>query len=285
MSSEIEKFLQDLNAELDVVKQSEKEIKYFLKIRSFPTSQILKAYQWGESTQHTDDFYDTTQMDKLRQTPKHFYRRRGEIVLQISEDVKRNSHCYSEEYLTPAQFEQLRLSLYLSYTFSRQYGEISKDKKYEVYIDTIASPFYYRLVTWKIELVSDDIRTVRETVSALRIPEFHPLPVYTKFMYKLQCSELFPVYEELFESSLHYVETEMKIKLSSEAAQATVDSQHYLWSFGQLVHFQVLYDDLHDTNEVYRGINKIKNQVYQNIENNIFGLHIVNEEKEEMVFC
>jgi hypothetical protein len=217
-------------------------------------------------------------MTNLQQSPRKLFRSRENRVVQASEDVQNNSHFYSEVLLDEEEFYQLGLKCYLSYSFSKQNGKLPKDKNYEVFLDTLDSPVSYQLITWKIPIPSVDIETVLKVVNDLGIPR-SPLPIYTKFMYCLQCSELYPLYYELFDTSLHYIEAQMKIKLSSRTVQATPDGQLYLRYFGQIVHFQVLLDYKRTPEQAWESIKAMKLQVEENIARNNYGLRVVEDEE------
>lgn len=103
-------------------------------------------------------------------------------------------------------------------------------------------------------------------------------------MYSLQCSQLYSVYDDLFDCSLHYIEAQMKAALSSRETQATPDTQLYLWYFNQVVHFQILLDHSHNPQQAQEMTALMQQQVLSNIAEGIFGLRVVNDEDDDYEF-
>ena len=285
------KYLEEINGEFDEVIENKKTC-YFLKIRGFTTEEFLNLYQWSPESTHIDEFYAKTNFHFLRQHPRKFYRIRDnhKIKVQSALHVQGNSHFHSEKMIDFTQFEKLDLINYFRYEFIRRsfvaHDMSSTHVLYEVFHDRITKPVSYELITWKIPLLATSLEEVSSRVSKLKIPNFHPLPVFTKFMYMLQCSPHYQVFEELFEKNLEYIELMMKHRLTTDVSSATRDSQYYLWSFGQVIHFQCLFPMVTNVDQVYQELSKMKEQIDKNIDRKIFGLRLdtASEEKEALCF-
>jgi hypothetical protein len=235
----LSEYLEQINADIS----EDDENKLYLKIRGFATDDILNTYfREVETTVHTGSFFDKKDFSNLRESPKKLYRNRDGGVQRYSEEVQ--SHIYGETQRSSVELSQLQLSNYLEYTFERKCCIRNEPSgSYEVFYDKLTSTVHYEVITWKIQIPSKTLKEVKEIVDRLPTLKFCHLPVYTKFMYVLQCSPHYELFDELFESSLEYVEVVMKERLleNGKEVEQSKDGQCYLWSFGQLVHFESLW--------------------------------------------
>lgn len=174
----------------------------FLKVRLFPSDTLLHNFIInGRECEFTDEFFDDSEFTFAQR--QEFVRRRGAVVVHQTRcaNVAVGCHVYHEATIntTPES-----TSCFLRYEFKRQYLQpLSSELSLDAYLDTMTSPFEYRVLSIRTQLKDSDpttiIKAFKTLLKQLACLWGDVVPVgFSKFLFALKCLPDSDEYEDIF---------------------------------------------------------------------------------------
>lgn len=265
MSLDFEEFLEYFTVEESAANEK------FLKVRLYPTTDLLKNVNVDTvSEKLEDEFFDDPNFALAKQ--KIFIRKRGsKVVRQDSYTLHFGCHVYQEvDHVLTGDYSSV-----IQYGFERRRVTLSNGHLLDMYLDTITDPIVYEVISIRKPLENFDKQSILEAfcevIRELKCVLDGVVPfAFSKFMYFLQCSNKYELFDNVF-SSLEPVHELIAVNVEKLLEQNKDDSNKnlrkmrsiYLWTMRmQLDQIQIMFErKLFEEDECYALLKDARDSV------------------------
>lgn len=269
----LDESLNKFNAVIEEETGDDNVIKYYLKIRFAPFPELHTFAQTENLLCFTDTFYDVSANQNTKSKPNpifHLSRRnkktgKNDWFRQEGRNLNERSHLCASRVLNKNEILNVlkTMEIFLEYDFQRYYFQQDSEGRFSLYLDLIKEPFEYSVVTCKIR-IDEDIGALTENKIRSLVSTHCPsigLPIYSKFAYMLQISELFELQEAIFPD-----DDPIYDRMQKEIEQDDYrNHQAYLWNFERIVQFQNIYCIVQNKQETINRVKALEDQFKRGI--------------------